>query len=187
MSAADSVMSRSSQGTLRSSATRRMTSRASSHRWQPGRLSRVIRAVTSLTTAAPAGVPRLPALSPWLAVFLAWPADPVALFAEPAVFGVGVAGIGVGVAGIAIGVAGTARGRVPAATEVGVSAVAGARVPDGARAGVAAVAARPASRLQLPGATRRGPGQRRLPARRLRDLGTATKRGDLSVFKPQID
>src|SRR5215813_793778 len=35
-------MSRSSQGTPRSAATRAMTARASSHRWQPGRLSRVI-------------------------------------------------------------------------------------------------------------------------------------------------
>src|SRR5262252_2958384 len=43
-------MSRSSQGTPRSAATRAMTARASSHRWQPGRLSRVI-----LAAAGPRG------------------------------------------------------------------------------------------------------------------------------------
>src|SRR5262249_47195878 len=48
-------MSRSSQGTPRSAATRAMTARASSHRWQPGRLSKVIVAAAgaSAATAAP--------------------------------------------------------------------------------------------------------------------------------------
>jgi hypothetical protein len=50
-SAGDWVMSRSDQGTPRSAATRSMTARASSHKWQPGRDSRVI----SATAQRPAG------------------------------------------------------------------------------------------------------------------------------------
>src|SRR6266571_2448891 len=42
MSGALPVISRSSHVTPRSTATRAMTARASSHRWQPGRLSRVM-------------------------------------------------------------------------------------------------------------------------------------------------
>src|SRR5215831_14976318 len=53
-------MSRSSQGTPRSAATREMTARASSHRWQPGRLSRVIVAAAGASAGTVAPRPRLP-------------------------------------------------------------------------------------------------------------------------------
>src|SRR5262245_24287201 len=58
-------MSRSSQGTPTSAATRAMTARASSHRWQPGRLSRVIVAAAGPRGAMSWG----PALRP-----AGWPA-----------------------------------------------------------------------------------------------------------------
>src|ERR1700733_12471153 len=48
-SCGDWVMSRSDQGTPRSAATRSMTARASSHRWQPGRDSSVIWGVPVIT------------------------------------------------------------------------------------------------------------------------------------------
>ncbi len=54
ISASDLVMSRSSQGTPRSAATVAITSRAVSHRWQPGRESRVITCAAGRHRAAPA-------------------------------------------------------------------------------------------------------------------------------------
>src|SRR5262249_50970896 len=51
ISSADCVISRSTHVTSRSSATLRTTSRASSQRWQPGRLSSVIRGAAGLTSA----------------------------------------------------------------------------------------------------------------------------------------
>src|SRR5215469_7864442 len=53
-------MSRSSQRTPRSAATRAMTVRASSHRWQPGRLSRVIVAAAGGSAGTAAPRPHLP-------------------------------------------------------------------------------------------------------------------------------
>src|SRR5262252_4597941 len=61
-------MSRSSQGTPRSAATRAMTVRASSHRWQPGRLSRVIVAAAGGSAGTAAPRPYLP--HAWLALGL---------------------------------------------------------------------------------------------------------------------
>src|SRR5215471_14297847 len=63
-------MSRSSQGTPRAAATREITARASSHRWQPGRLSRVIVAAGGASAGTVAPRPRLP--HAWLARGRGW-------------------------------------------------------------------------------------------------------------------